>query len=279
MKGPKPQASAPPAYTVKSLLKALAILDCLAESEPEGYTLTQLSQKLRLHISTVHRLLVNLTRQGFVDFNPAQGTYQLGYRVMRMGLKVLDRMDFRRVAAPLLHELSQKTQETVHLAILQAYQVVTIEKFQGPHPVRLDAPLGAATPLHATGVGKALLAFQDEKRVAAILRAAGLPPKGSLPRLTVNTLTSLGDLKRELSRIREQGYAVDNEEAVVGLRCVAAPLFDHSGRAVAAFSVAGPASRVSPARTAEIARLVLETAGEISHRLGYTRASEPATAS
>jgi IclR family transcriptional regulator, KDG regulon repressor len=280
MKGAKSAPASPsPAYTVKSLLKALAILDCLGEREPEGYTLTELSQKLRLHISTVHRLLVNLTRQGYVDQNPAKGTYQLGYRVMRMGLKVLDRMDFRRVAGPLLSELSQKTQETVHLAILQGDRAVSIEKFHGPHPVSLDAPLGAVMPLHATGVGKALLAFQDEKRVAAIFRASGLPAKAGLPRLTAHTLTSLGELKRELSRIREQGYAVDDEEAVVGLRCVAAPLFDHSGRAVAAFSVAGPASRVSPSRTPEIARLVLETAGEISHRLGYARASAPVAAS
>jgi IclR family transcriptional regulator, KDG regulon repressor len=272
MKGAKPApARSSPAYTVKSLLKALAILDCLGESEPEGYTLTQLSHKLHLHISTVHRLLVNLVRQGYVDQNPAKGTYKLGYRMMRMGLKVLDRMDFRRVAEPLLSELSQKTQETVHLAILEGDHAVSIEKFHGPHPVSLDAPLGAALPLHATGVGKALLAFQDEKRAAAIVRAA------SLPRLTAHTLTLLGELKRELARIREQGYAVDDEEAVIGLRCVAAPLFDHSGRAVAAFSVAGPASRVSPSRTPEIARLVLETAGEISRRLGYTPASAPAS--
>jgi IclR family transcriptional regulator, KDG regulon repressor len=265
MKGPKPAASPPsPAYTVKSLVKALAILDCLAESEREGYTLTELSQKLHLHISTVHRLLVNLTRQGYVDVNPAKGTYEVGYRVMRMGLKVLDRMDFRRVAQPLLGELSQNVKETVHLAILQGERAISIEKFHGPHPVSLDAPLGAVMLLHATGVGKALLAFQDEKRVAAIIRAAGLP------RLTPNTLTSLAELKKELAQIREQGYAVDNEEAVAGLRCVAAPFFDHSGRAVAAFSVAGPASRVSPARTAEIARAVLETAAEVSHRLGYS---------
>lgn len=265
MKAPKSAPSPPlPAYTVKSLVKALGILDCLAESEREGYKLTELSRKLHLHISTVHRLLVNLTRQGYVEVNPAKGTYELGYRVMRMGLKVLDRMDFRRVAQPLLSELSQKVEETVHLAILQGDHAVSIEKFHGPHPVSLDAPLGAAMPLHASGVGKALLAFQEEKRTGAILRAAGQP------RLTPNTLPSPAELKKELARIREQGYAVDNEEAVTGLRCVAAPFFDHTGRALAAFSVAGPASRVSLQRTPEIARAVLETAAEISHRLGYS---------
>ncbi len=265
MKGQKSARTSPaPAYTVKSLVKALGILDCLAESEREGYTLTELSQKLHLHISTVHRLLVNLTRQGFVDVNPAKGTYEVGYRVMRMGLKVLERMDFRRVAQPLLSELSQKVEETVHLAILQGDHAVSIEKFHGPHPVSLDTPLGAAMPLHATGVGKALLAFQEEKQTAAIIRTVGLPS------LTRNTLTSSAELKKELARIREQGFAVDDEEAVTGLRCVAAPFFDHSGRTVAAFSVAGPASRVSLQRTPEIASAVLEAAAEISHRLGYS---------
>src|SRR5208337_3852978 len=250
------------AYTVKSLVKALNILEVLADEEPP-YTLTQLSRRLHLHVSTVHRLLVNLVRQGFVEEDTVSGGYQLSYRVLRMGLRVLDRLDFRRAAQPLLRELNVRTQETVHLAILQEGRAISIEKFDSPQPVSLDARLGGVAPLHCTGVGKTLLAYQGEELLNQIVQAPGLT------RLTPHTITSLPQLRKELERIREQGYALDQEEAVEGLRCVAGPIFDHTGRVIAAFSVAGPATRVTPPRLPEIARLVHATSQQISFRLGY----------
>ncbi len=245
-------------------MKALAILDCLAEGEQRSYTLTELSRRLHVHVSTVHRLLANLRRQGFVEQDATTGGYQLGFRMLRMGLRVLGRLDFRRVAQPLLLELNQNTKETVHLAILQDERAVSIEKFDSPQPVGLDARLGSVMPLHCTGVGKALLAYQSEE----ILRKLSKPP--GFERLTAHTITSLPQLKKEVAGIRTGGYSVDNEEAVVGLRCVAAPLFDHTGRVVAAFSVAGPATRITLARVPEISRLVCETSHKISHRMGYS---------
>jgi IclR family KDG regulon transcriptional repressor len=244
-------------------VKALNILEVLAEEEPASYTLTQLSRRLHLHVSTVHRLLVNLVRHGFVEADPVSGGYQLGFRVLRMGLRVLDRLDFRRVAQPLLRELNQQTKETVHLAILQGARAISIEKFGSPQPVGLDARLGGVMPLHCTGVGKTLLAFQSEETLNQLARSPGLE------RLTPHTITSLPHLKRELERIREQGYAVDQEEAVEGLRCVAGPVFDHTGHVIAAFSVAGPATRLTAARIPEIASLVRETSQQISFRLGF----------
>lgn len=253
----------PGAYTVKSLVKALAILECLAEGEQKSYTLTELSRRLHIHVSTVHRLLVNLLRQGFVEQDPATGGYQLGFHVLRMGLRVLGRLDFRRVAQPMLLELNRKTQETVHLAIFQNDHSVSIEKYDSPQPVGLDARLGGMMPLHCTGVGKALLAFQSE----AIIRRLSKSP--GFARLTTHTITSVTNLKKELALIRREGYSVDNEEAVEGLRCVAAPLFDHTGKVIAAFSVAGPATRMTLERVPEIARLVCETSRLISYQLGY----------
>jgi len=108
MKTPKPDPAIPAAaYTIKALVKALRILECLAEDDQPSYTLTELSRRLHLHVSTVHRLMVNLVRQGFVELDPASGGYQLGFQVLRMGLRVLDRLDYRRVAYPLLRELNQ----------------------------------------------------------------------------------------------------------------------------------------------------------------------------
>ncbi len=256
-------------YTVKSLMKALNILETLTEGERESFTLTELSRRLHLHVSTVHRLMVNLSRRGFVEQDPSTGSYQLGYRVLRMGLRVLDRLDFRRTAAPLLRELNEKTEETVHLAILRDERAVSIERFESPQPVGLDARLGGQLPLHCTGVGKALLAYQDEELLARLAKSPGFE------RRTARTITSLPQLKKELAQVREQGYAVDNEEAVDGLRCVAAPIFDHVGRVLAAFSVAGPATRVTPERVPEIAGLVCETGREISYRLGFNPAGRP----
>jgi len=250
-------------YTVKALVKALRILECLAEDTQAAMTLTELSHRLHLHVSTVHRLMVNLLRQGFVEVDPETGGYRLSYLMLRMGLKVLDRLDFRQVARPLLRELNQKTQETVHLAILQGDHALSIEKFGSPQPVGLDARLGSLMPLHCTGVGKTLLAFQPDEVQGQILRTMGLE------RRTSHTITQLAVLRKELARIQEQGYAADNEEAVMGLRCVAAPIFDHEARVLAAFSVAGPASRVTPERVPQLAQLVRAVSREIAFRLGY----------
>jgi len=250
------------AYTVKSLVKALNILEVLAD-EDVPYTLTQLSRRLHLHVSTVHRLLVNLVRHGFVEEDMVSGGYQLSYRVLRMGLRVLDRVDFRRAASPLLRDLNLRTQETVHLAILQETQAISIEKFDSPQAVGLDTRLGRVMPLHCTGVGKTLLAYQGEDLLNQIVQSPGLTP------MTAHTITGLAQLRRELERIREQGYALDQEEAVDGLRCVAGPVFTHTGQIVAAFSVTGLATRLTPARLPEIAQLVRETSQQISYRLGY----------
>jgi IclR family acetate operon transcriptional repressor len=258
-----PPASAGGGYTVKSLVKALNILEVLAEGEESPYTLTQLSRRLHLHISTVHRLLVNLVCHGFVEEAPGSGGYQLSFKVLRMGLRVLDRLDFRLVARPLLRELNQQTKETVYLAILRETRAISIEKFGSPQPVGLDARLGGVMPLHCTGVGKALLAYQSGDLLNQIARTPGFP------RFTPHTITSLANLRKELERIREQGYALDQEEAVEGLRCVAGPVFDHTGPVIAAFSVAGPATRMTSSRLPEIVRLVCGTSQQISFRLGY----------
>jgi IclR family transcriptional regulator, KDG regulon repressor len=262
MKIPRDPPNPATAYTVKSLVKALTILEVLADEEPP-YTLTQLSRRLHLHVSTVHRLLVNLVRHGFVEEDTISGGYQLSYRVLRMGLRVLDRLDFRRVAQPLLRDLNLRTRETVHLAILQETQAISIDKYLSPQPVGLDARLGGNMPLHCTGVGKTLLAHQSEDTLNRISLSPGFP------RMTVRTITALPQLRKELQQIREQGYTIDQEEAVEGLSCVAGPIFNHSGQVVATFSVAGPATRLTPVRISELAQMVRETSQQISYRLGY----------
>jgi DNA-binding IclR family transcriptional regulator len=268
MKIPRDPPNPATAYTVKSLVKALTILEVLADEDPP-YKLTQLSRRLQLHVSTVHRLLVNLLRHGFVEEDTVSGGYQLSYRVLRMGLRVLDRLDFRRAAQPLLRDLNLRTRETVHLAILQETQAISIDKFLSPQPVGLDARLGGIMPLHCTGVGKTLLAHQSEETLNRIAQSPGFS------RMTARTITALPQLRKELQQIRDQGYTIDQEEAVEGLSCVAGPIFNHSGQVVAAFSVAGPATRLTPARIPELAQMVRETSQQISYRLGYRNELQP----
>ena len=268
MKIPRDPPNPATAYTVKSLVKALTILEVLADEDPP-YTLTQLSRRLQLHVSTVHRLLVNLLRHGFVEEDTVSGGYQLSYGVLRMGLRVLDRLDFRRAAQPLLRDLNLRTRETVHLAILQETQAISIDKYLSPQPVGLDARLGGIMPLHCTGVGKTLLAHQSEETLNRIAQSPGFT------RMTARTITALPQLRKELQQIRDQGYTIDQEEAVEGLSCVAGPIFNHSGQVVAAFSVAGPATRLTPARIPELAQMVRETSQQISNRLGYRNELQP----
>ena len=268
MKIPRDPPNPATAYTVKSLVKAMTILEVLADEDPP-YTLTQLSLRLRLHVSTVHRLLVNLLRHGFVEEDSVSGGYQLSYGVLRMGLRVLDRLDFRRAAQPLLRDLNLRTKETVHLAILQETQAISIDKYLSPQPVGLDARLGGIMPLHCTGVGKTLLAHQSEETLNRIAQSPGFT------RMTARTITALPQLRKELQQIRDQGYTIDQEEAVEGLSCVAGPIFNHSGQVVAAFSVAGPATRLTPARIPELAQMVRETSQQISYRLGYRNELQP----
>ncbi|MGD0124888.1 MAG: IclR family transcriptional regulator [Terriglobia bacterium] len=250
-------------YTVKSVVKALNILELLAEGELPAYTLTELSHHLGLHITTVHRLVANLVRQGFVEEAPGTGGYQLSFRVLRMGLGVLNRLDFRQVAEPLLEKLTRETQEAVHLAILEETGALVVASYPSPQPGGPDVRLGDIAPLHCSGVGKALLAYQPRSPLGPIVRAAGFP------HYTRKTITNLAGLRKELELVREQRYALDQEETLEGLIGVAGPVFDHTGHAVAAFSVAGPATRLSAERVPEIARLVCAASDQISYRLGY----------
>ena len=250
-------------YTVKSLVKALTILEVLEEGEEPAYTLTQLSRRLHLNISTVHRLLANLVSHGFVEEAPESRGYQLSFKVLRMGLQLLHRLDFRWVAEPLLRGLNQQTKETVRLAILQETQAIAIEKFESPQRASIDTRLRDVMPLHCTGAGKILLAYHGGDLLKRATRTPGFR------RFTPHTITTLAGLRKELGRVREEGYAVDEEETVEGWRCVAGPVFNHTGRVVAAFSVAGPATRITLPRLPEITRLVCTTSRQISSRLGY----------
>jgi DNA-binding IclR family transcriptional regulator len=256
-------AEADRAYTVKSLVKALNILEVLAEREQPACTLTELSRHLHLHITTVHRLVANLLKEGFVEEVPGGRGYRLSFKVLRMGLGVLNHLDFRQVAEPVLRKLTRQTQEAVHLAILQETQALVVGSYSGPQPDGVDIRLGDTAPLHCSSVGKTLLAYQPRSLLGQIGRTSGFP------RFTSKTFTNLASLRQDLERIREQGYALDQEETVEGMIGAAGPVFDHTGSVIAAVGVAGPAKRLSVQRLPEVIGLVCAAGEQISYCLGY----------
>lgn len=251
----------PARYTVNSVDRSLRILEALAEFGKET-RVTSLCDKLGLHSSTMVRLLSALMKRGFVEKSPETGLYRLGLKCFQIGLSALDQIDLRRVARPLLEELSRKTEETANLTVLQGKEVACIERIDSPGFINIQIPLGLRLPLYSSAGGKALLAHLEDQQIDLILKEKGL--KG----FTENTITDFPTLKKELAKIRERGYALDNEELYYGIRCVAAPVYNHHRRVVGAVSISGTTARITKERIPELAQMVQETSRKISFRLG-----------
>ncbi len=251
---------------IQSVQRAAAILRCFTTTDAEQ-GVTALSQQLGLHKSTVSRLLSTLQQEGFVEQNPETGKYHLGMTLVTLAGIVLDRLDLRELAQPYLNELAERTQETVNLAILSEHECMNIAGAPSPRPIQYVGRIGRRTPLHCTSAGKVLLAYLPPEAREAILPA-------ELPRYTGQTVVDHQLLAQTLVQIRQQGYAVTHQEHQEGLSTVAAPLFDHTGRVVAALVVSGPTYRIGPDEVEQVAAAVRQTAGNISRQLGRVPTNE-----
>ena len=246
---------------VRSVAKALMILDMLALTH-RGMSLGEIAKKLGAPKSTVHGLLSTLREYGYVEQSPLDGCYQLGIHLFELGMAVADNWDVRKVAAPYIERLLNEMQETVHLVVLDNGEVLYIDKRESNQSLRIVSKVGARLPAHCTGVGKVLLAHLPPTEIKKIIETKGLC------KYTKNTITNPDFLEKELQKIRRQGYAIDDEEIMDGLRCVAAPIKDHKGEVCAAISVSGPVVRLDGDKLRIAIDLVTETAEEISAALG-----------
>jgi DNA-binding IclR family transcriptional regulator len=244
---------------IGSVRRAVALLRCFTADEPE-LSVTALSHKLRVHKSTVSRILSTLRDDGLVDRNPETGEYRLGLGLLELAGLVVLHADMRQVARPFLRQLSEATMETVNLAVLDGCESLNIEQAVSHHRrVTGFGWVGRKTPLHASSTGKVLLAF-----LPVPLQGFEFAP------LTQNTITNAEILHKELEEIRARGYATGLEELEVGLNAVAAPVRDHTGVVVAAISVTGPSPRLSEQRIhQDVAQQVIACAEQISKALGY----------
>jgi DNA-binding IclR family transcriptional regulator len=247
---------------VQVLDRALAALEILAGSANEC-SLAELCVALKLHKSTVHRLMMVLERHRLVTKNPDTGRYALGLKLFELGSKAIDGVDLRRYGKPYLDRLQREFGETVFFCILDDGQVFYLEKVESQQSVRTACTVGSRAPVHCTAVGKAMLAELSDAEVNEIVRRWGLKS------ITANTITTASALKAELRAIRSRGYAIDNEEKEAGLRCVSAAVRGQSGKPLAALSVSGPAFRVTQERVPQIGKVVMQAASELSRELGY----------
>ncbi len=252
----------PSPYRVQVLDRALAILEVLGHQRG-GCSLAELPKALKLHKSTVHRLMMVLERHRLVDKNPKTGRYSLGLKLFELGSKAVAALDLRERARPYLDRVLQQTEETVNFSVLDHGEVVYIEKMETQRNLRMASSVGHRFPAYSTALGKAILAELPEAEVDAILRRWGMKAR------TPKTITTAKALKAELGTIRIRGYAIDDEENEEGARCVGAAVRNHLGRPVAAISVSGPAFRVSRAKIPLIVRAVVSAALELSADLGY----------
>ncbi|MBI2306644.1 MAG: IclR family transcriptional regulator [Rhodocyclales bacterium] len=246
--------------SIQVIERMMSLLDVLAES-PDPVALKHLAQITGLHPSTAHRILAAMTASRLVERHDA-GTYRLGIRLLELGNLVKSRLNIRDVAGPYMQALHEKIGEAINLGIRHEDEIVYIERTSsGRSLVRVVYLVGGRAPLHLTSVGKLFLAEDGPEKVRAYAKRTGLPGK------TPSSLTSLPALEKELDKIRRHAVAFDNEEAEVGLKCVAAPIHDDEGRMVAGLSVSAPVDRHNP----EWVAMVKSTADEIAQAIGYVK--------
>lgn len=246
---------------VQSLTRALALLRALGESG-DGMTLSDVAQIVGLPPSTAHRLLTTLQQERFVRFDGTAHVWQVGVEAFIIGNAFVRTRDVVGMARPYLRRLMEEGGETANLYLEQEGEAVCMAQIECRQMMRAIARPGGRVQMHCSGAGKALLAWLPDGELTRIIQQHGLR------RVTERTLDTPRKLRAALEQVRAQGYAVDDEEHAVGLRCVAAPVFDEHGRPVAALSLSGPGARVTEDRLAALGALAARVAQELSGELG-----------
>ena len=248
--------------SVPALERALMILELLAKSR-RGLALSELARNLQLPKSSTHCLLLTLERRGYLHRHEHTRRYLFGLKLFSLANMALAGIELREQAAPFLRTLMEATGLTVHMAILDQDDVVLADKVEPQGLFKLATWIGKRMDAHCTGVGKALIAHISEEELDLLIK------EHRLPRHNENTIASSRKLKEQLAKVRKLGYAVDNEEDEIGLRCIGSPVFDNTGRVTAAISIAGTVSQITDGNLSALADKVKKTASAISQQLGF----------
>lgn len=264
-KAASPARRAPDPYQLRSFERAIGVLDLLAESD-EPLSLAAVCEQMSLHKSTAHRALMVLERADLIE-RTAENRFRLGLKLYELGSRAVEQIDLRVRVHPWFRRLAGQVGETVHLGILRRTSVVYLDKVEPVNRrVWLASRVGASNPVYCTAMGKAMLAFLPADAATDIIARI------RFTRFTPRTLCTPDALLRSLERVRRRGYAIDDQEVEVGVRCISAPILDESGYPMAAVSVSGPTSRITQQSVSGIAEHLLHCCRDISASLGV---SEP----
>lgn len=242
--------------------RALAMLEAVAH-ESDGLSNADLSRKLNIPKSSASYILRTLETQGYLNRNPETGKYRVGLKVLSLSRGALTGIDVREVALPIMRHLMKQTNLTCHLAILDGPMAVYIEKVEPEGFIKMDTWVGRRMPVHATSVGKSLVAHIPRERLEKIIAERGMEKR------TPKTITTLPKLWKELEKVREQGYSVDDEENNMGARCVGAPIFNQDGLIEASLGLSGTINQVNPHTMPRILEHLKDAARHVSMQLGF----------
>jgi len=243
-------------YNIKSIIKAFNILELLVENEK--LSIGELNDMTTYGKSTVHRLVGTLKQLNYVDQDIIDGKYFMTIKIFEMGNRVANRIPIKNIAQPYLEELYEKCKETVNLGILDNNEVIYLNKIVTEEPLRINLDVGRRIPVYCSALGKAILAFNEETDISKL----------KFQKFTGKTIESVENLKNELENIRKFGYSYDDEEYIEGLVCIARPILDNNGNAIAAISIAIPKTRLTDEKKQKYFEILKETANKIQNKNG-----------
>ena len=251
----------PTYYQINSIVKTFKLIELLVSKRE--FDLAEINRLLQFTKTTTHRILLTLKSLGYVEQSKETLRYRASMRFFELGWKMMQNINLIEIAHPFMVELSQVTGETVNLGVLEGLEIICVDKAENKHHVlRQDQPTGSRSKAYCTAFGKAALAFLPREKVERFFSADPIVPS------TAKSLKTLKEIQKNLQKVRELGYSVDDEEFADGIRCVGAPIFDHNGEVVAGLSVAGPSLRIKKTDVQYLAKLVMETTATISKKLG-----------
>jgi IclR family KDG regulon transcriptional repressor len=257
----KENSKNPEEYNVRAVERALKILNCFNDEHTER-GISEISQAVGLHKATAHRIVTTLLNYNFLERAEDGQKYRLGLALAELGLKVIRQADLRREALPFMNELNRDFDESCDLSIYDQGQVFYIEVISSSHALNIAAEVGQRLPAYCTASGKVFLAYLSEEELNDYLETPLKP-------LTKSTITSSEELRQQLLEIRKQGYALDNEETEIGIRAIAAPIFNQNGSVIGSISIPSPRSRRSIKELLNMAEPLIEAARAISQRIGF----------
>lgn len=246
---------------VQSIDRAVSILRCFSEKKRE-LKLSEISEQTGLNKSTVHGILNTLKFHDIINQDETTQKYRLGLYLIELGELVISSMDVRRIAYPIIEEICYKLEETVHVGILDGIEVVYVDKKECDKSIKISTKIGARNPAYSTADGKVMLAHLDLETQLAII------PE-DIKKFTPNTITDKKSVIEQLAIIRKNGYAIDYEENVIGLTCVAAPVFDYTGKVKYGISVTGPTIRMTEEKISDAINVLKDAVNRISYLFGF----------